>query len=101
LIENVLIKSELKIKVGADLPALVKKKIPPFQESAAAVYGLTGAEFKELVLTPQAHRELLEGRLSLENADFQSWLHEARQNAAVYIFINGLKWNGTEVVTVK
>jgi len=99
LIENVLIYSELKNQVGDQLTALLEDKIPPFQESAAlTVYGLNAADFKEIVLAPQARREILENQLSLKNENFDDWLKFVRKSAKVYLFTFRVNWDGEEVV---
>ena len=99
LIENVLIYSELKNQVGDQLTALLEDKIPPFKESAAlTVYGLNAADFKEIVLAPQARKEILENQLSLKNKNLDDWLKSARKSAKVYLFTFRVNWDGEGVV---
>lgn len=97
LIVNTLIYGELKRRVGGDLPIILERKMPSFKESAAALYGLTGDEFKELVLIPQAYREILDGRLTLEGADFNEWLAKAKQSAKVRLLLSQFEWNGSNI----
>lgn len=99
LIENVLIYKELRNRVGAELGGLVDRKMPVFKDSVAAIYGLTPAKFKELVLEPQARRELLEGRLFLDKESLGDWLWQARKKANVIILSSRLGWNGSGTVS--
>lgn len=102
LIENVLIYNELENRVGSELVVLSEKKIPPFRESAAlAVYGLNAADFKELVLVPQAQREILESRLESENGNLDEWLTDARKSATVVLLMFGFEWDGASVKVEK
>ena len=98
LIENTLIYSELEIRIGKELSEIVEKKIPSFQESAISLYGLESAEFKDLVLAPQAQREILEGQLASEKKNFDEWLAKARQTAKVRLLATGVVWDGVQVV---
>jgi hypothetical protein len=74
LLEKALISQELESRVGGELSRLVESKLAAqkidrrsIEESAKVLYGLTLADFTQLVLVPQAEREILEGRLFLEN----------------------------------
>ncbi len=98
LIENVLIYGELENKVGKDLSSLVERKLPAFEDPASSVYGLSPAQFKEMVLVPQAQREILEGRLFLNKQTMDDWLLQARSSAKVFILSSSFTWNGSEVV---
>ena len=69
LIEDVLVYNELEDRVSNGLDEAVARKIPDFNESAAALYGLSVADFKEMVLVPQAHRELLSSQLEKDKGE--------------------------------
>lgn len=104
-IDNILIDGGLKTIVGNDLAQLVEKKLsapnlssPELAESVQSLYGLTLPEFRDLVLVPQAEREILEGRLTLEKKEISTWLSEARGLARVLILLPNLSWNGKEVI---
>ena len=98
MVENVLIYSELNREIGNDLPILVERKIPKFEEITASLYGLTAVQFKELVLKPQARREILEGRLFLNKLSVDDWMLHTRSEAKVLIFSSSFTWIGGKVV---
>ena len=85
LIEDVLISNELKGRLGDSLEKVLAE-LPSFNESAAALYGLTPSEFKERVLVPQAHREFLESYLVKEKSNLQDWLGGSQGLAPLFIF---------------
>ena len=106
LIQKALISAGLKEKVGNDLDSIVENKISAqkidsqtLEQAARAVYGLSLADFKQMVLIPQAQREILEGRLTLEKKKFEDWLVEATQAAKVFILTPEFYWDKNKVVT--
>ncbi len=106
LIENILIDRELRKELKPnDLNALIEKKMSEISESQTAdkavetLYGFSFADFKELVLTPQAKREIFEGRLFLAGIDFGEKMKNVRSLARVMIFLPGFNWDGKEVVS--
>src|SRR3989338_11359268 len=86
LIEDVLISNELKGRLGDSLEKVLVEKLPSFNESAAALYGLTPSEFKERVLVPQAHREFLESYLVKEKSNLQDWLGGPKRVGPPFFF---------------
>jgi len=105
LVENILIEDKLEEIIGEELPDIVKKKLASVSldsekipDAVTALYGLTLEEFKTLVLTPQAKREILEGRLVAQKQEYASVVQELRSKASVKIFLQGLFWNGQSVV---
>ena len=104
-IDNILIGGGLETIVGNDLAQLVENKLSApnlkskeLADSVESLYGLSLPEFRELVLVPQAEREILEGRLTLQKKELSDWLTEARGLARVWILLPNLSWNGKEVV---
>ncbi|MDP2695944.1 MAG: hypothetical protein Q8O87_01685 [bacterium] len=104
IIENILIHDELETRVGDQVDNLVASKLYDLKMSdiemdkaALALYGLNFLEFKELVLIPQAQRELLATRLLVEDIDFEAWLEEVKSDSSVIIFTPRLRWSGSEV----
>ena len=63
------------------------------------MYGLEWPDFKERVLLPQAYREILEGRMFLNNENFNDWLAKERASARVIVFMPGLKWENGSIKT--
>lgn len=103
LIEKSLIGQELKNRVGRDLDSLVdnKIKIPAksddVEKAANLLYGLSLADFREMVLVPKAQREILEGRLFLEKKNIEEWLVGAAENASVFILTPEFYWDKNRV----
>lgn len=100
LIEQSLIRQDLDQRIGEDLPDIIENKIisaqrsdlKTIEENAKALYGLNLADFKSLVLVPQARREILQGRLFLEKQDYDKWLQGARKKATVFIITPEFYW---------
>lgn len=105
LIDQVLISRDLIVRVGKELPEIVENKIVAAQkadlktieETAKLLYGLSLADFKALVLEPQAKKEILQGRLFLEKKEYDSWLREAKKNAKVFIITPEFYWQDSSV----
>jgi hypothetical protein len=103
LIEKSLIRQELKTRVGKDLNSLVENKTKisakgdDMEEAANLLYGLSLVDFREMVLVPKAQREILEGRLFLENKTIENWLAEAAENASVFILTPEFYWDKNRV----
>lgn len=105
LIEHSLINDDLTVRVGGELSEIVENKIASAQktdmktieETAQILYGLTLAEFKSLVLVPQAQKEILQGRLFLEKKEYANWLQEARKKAKVFIVTPEFYWHDSAV----
>lgn len=100
LIDKSLIYNEVKNRLGSDLDNLVNNKIDQqltnrknVEDAAKLLYGLNLADFRELVLIPQARKEILEGRLFLEKRDFDSWLSATEKSAKVFIITPEFYWD--------
>ncbi len=105
LVDKELISQELERRVGKDLGAAVAGRISGanldnkvLADAAKLLYGLELADFKEMVLVPQAKKELLEGSLFLEQKKFDAWLAEAEAAASVTILTPEFAWDKTKVV---
>ena len=105
LVQKALISAELKTRVGDDLDSVVESKISTetkdsqaLAEAAKILYGLDFVHFKQMVLVPQAEKELLQGRLFLENKKFADWLGEAEKSAKVTILTPEFSWATNKVV---
>lgn len=104
LIEEALVHEELLRREPKELGAVVENKIakaledPDFPGAARTLYGLTGEGARRYLLVPQAEREILEGRLFLENRELDAWLAAAKQAARVTLLVPGFSWNNGGVV---
>jgi hypothetical protein len=108
LIQKSLISAELKEKVGDDLKTIVYNKIgaggantEALERAAQTVYGLSLADFKQMILIPQAEREVLEGRLFLEKKKLEDWLASASKNAKVLIVTPEFYWDAGQLIVRK
>ena len=107
LIENEIISKGLKSIPGAK--QIVKNKLDQalkqsanLKEAVNTLYGIGLDDFVKLILIPQARKEVLEGRLFLENPStsngFDEWLKKAKKDVKVLILLNDFKWDGEKVV---
>ncbi len=106
LIDKSLIEAELKKRTGNNFDAAVDERIASVNadtktiaDAAKNLYGLDLAGFRALVLVPQAEKELLEGRLFLEQKKLDDWLSQAEQTAKVTILTPELSWSTNKVVS--
>lgn len=103
VIENTLIRQEVKRRLGSEAEVVIKNKIAgiidnqKLKEAAAAISGLNFEDFVELLLKPLAEQEILDGRLFLEKVRFEDWLKQARNSARVTILIANLSWENGEI----
>lgn len=96
LIEGVLITAELKNQLASRAGDLVDKKLQAVENqnlegAARDLYGLSIADFREMVLYPEAEKEVLTDVLSSENKSFEKWLEEAKSEASTIVLLPGIK----------
>jgi len=99
LIENELIHKEVEKRIGSNLKNLVNEKInnylnPEIERAALEIYGLNKNDFKNEILIPQAEKDILAGRLFLENKNMVDWLKEQKKQAKIIVFDKKIKWDG-------
>ena len=103
LIENALIHSEVEKEIGREAPHMVAERADSFLKdselisAAEAVYGVSREEFRDMVLIPQAEREILTGKLFLRGTGLADWLLKAKQNERVLLLVPGFRWAEGEV----
>ncbi|PIT92755.1 MAG: hypothetical protein COU08_00700 [Candidatus Harrisonbacteria bacterium CG10_big_fil_rev_8_21_14_0_10_42_17] len=106
LIEKRLISQLLEELIGDNVESVVSEKIAAVDVSQEtlptalrSLYGLSLEDFTDLVLVPQAEREILESHLALtvQNLDFNTWLRQSRQEASVRVISDSLFWDGERV----
>lgn len=73
------------------------RSIDDLGSAARAVYGLSTDELRDLVLLPQARKDVLKEALSERNQDFDTWLRDAKKRARVRLMFVPFKWNGEEI----
>lgn len=105
LIGNSIVHRELLARMSKkELESVIENKIGKIEEKSREIeegiknlYGFSLEDFKSRVLTPMAEQEILEGRLFLENKNFDEWLKEEKVKARVIILISGFKWEDGQV----
>lgn len=106
LVENIIVSDELEKRLGKEeARSAVEKKISstPYEteevkKAVADLYGFTLEEFRDIILVPQAERELLEDQFSKEKEGvFAAWLAGAREAAKVTVFAHLFRWNQGQV----
>lgn len=92
LIENRVIKKGFEALLGDEGQLLLDEKISVYlnndklEGAADALFGLSMSEFADLILAPQARREIIQESLKKENRDFEQWLKSQKENTKIYIF---------------
>ncbi|MCS6789115.1 MAG: hypothetical protein NZ484_00915 [Patescibacteria group bacterium] len=106
LIDRTLIHDELKKRLGDNLNNLVNDKINIFldkevENAAFTIYNLNKKDFINEILIPQAEKDILIGRLFLENKNIDDWLKDAKINSKIIILDKRFLWNGQEIILNK
>ncbi len=106
MIENIIITHALKEKVKEGLASMVASRIADnrletdeIKNAIRALYGINVENFKQMVLEPQAEREILQQKLNEgEKKDLTTWLTEEKKKTPVVVLIPGLAWNGSSII---
>lgn len=67
------------------------------EAAAETIYGLDFDEFQELILSPQARRDVLTEELVKKNQPFANWFEDARKSVRVRVWFVPFRWNGEGV----
>jgi len=105
LITDALILNELKKRIKEEeFNAIAERNIEKLIENnsdvegaAQKIYGLKFEDFRRMILMPQAYREILEGRMFLNDENFEKWLDNAKASAWVVILSPKLQWKENSV----
>jgi len=103
LIEDKIVYAEAKKQAGKDLEEIADKKISDaltnkdIQEAVTAILGSDLDYYIEKELRPMAYREIVEGRMLLNNENFGEWLENAKNNSSVFVLLPGYSWDGKGV----
>lgn len=104
LVENALVQEAMRRETGEIGDELVMEKVrrvendPDVAAGARTLYGVDIVKFREIILLPQAERDILSARLYLKGEKFNEWLMKEKQSARVRILSPRYEWNGEEVV---
>ena len=108
LIEDILINKELRKEVKSeDLARLVINKIGDIKQgenaekAAKILYGFSYDIFKKKILEPMAKKEILEGRLYLNDKNIDEYLEKIKSKTKIIILLPEFDWNGKEVIMKK
>lgn len=67
------------------------------KNAARVIYGLDFQEFQDLVLLPQARRDMAREILAERQVDFEQWFPDVKKKAKVRLMFVPFRWNGTAV----
>lgn len=67
------------------------------ERAARLIYGLEFKDFRNLVLMPQARRDILQEKFSGEGGNFEEWFSEIKKSKSVRLFLVPFQWNGEHV----
>lgn len=103
LVEQQLINQGLEKLVGENTNRLVTMKLdqllkePDLPGASRALFQLDPAAFTDAILRPQAAREVLSGRIYIDNKTLEEWVADARKTAKVRMFSSTYRWDGEHV----
>jgi len=105
LIEHRLIYGSLKSQLGNSFGERVSQKLTNLkidrnktEEAASLLYGLTFEEFENIVLIPQAAKEILGEQVTSNQENVQDWIKKSRANASVIILDLDFAWEDGRVM---
>ncbi len=103
LIENKLVAKEGDVIV-ADLDARANERVDAavrqsvnLKEGAGFLYGLDFNKFRDLILLPQARRDLLRETFEEKKEDFLNWFSTLKAHARVRLLFTPFSWDGERV----
>lgn len=103
LVEQALVEQGLESLVGENAPRLVAAKLSTYRDkpelagASRALFQLDPESFSSAILAPQASREVLNGRLFIDNDNVDEWLTHRRREAQVRVWFSPYAWNGEAV----
>ena len=106
IVENVLVSQEVDKELGGDAKQLTNEKVARYDssqklhEAAARIFQMPYQDFAQLLLVPQAKRELLMGRLFLRNEKYEDWVARSRTEASVTLYSSEFKWQNGKIVAM-
>lgn len=106
IIEKIIISNGARQLIGDNKDLLVKNKIEKYLENtkltaaAKELFNLDPNDFRNIVLVPQAEKELVEEQLISEGRDFDNWLLQQKKQARVYLFTKEFSWSETVIESI-
>jgi hypothetical protein len=103
LVAQTLIAQGLDEYVGNHAYNLVSVKLTAYRDqpelagASRALFQLDPEAFTTTILAPQASREVLSGRLYIDNTTLDTWLSKERADASVHVFSSSYHWNGSAI----
>lgn len=67
------------------------------EKAVRVLYGLDLDDFKNLVLLPQARRDIAKEALSERNQSVEDWLSEVKKQKKIRLLSTSFRWNGESV----
>ena len=92
IIEKRLVSEALRQEMSdSELIASIHDTVAPYlakpnlEQATLALYGLNLADFYELVIFPQAEKELWEKQLEKDGMDYSDWLSQAKKSSKIIL----------------
>jgi hypothetical protein len=107
IVENILVSQEIERELGPDAKQLTDAKVARYDgsrklhEAAARIFRIPYQEFAQILLVPQAKRELLVGRLFLREEKYEDWVQKARREASVAVYSAEFKWQDGKIISAQ
>ena len=105
LIEDMLIEQGLRGMTDGDIKKAAEQRLTERETDinglstvASTLYGLDLADFKTIVLLPQAKKDMLRERIMERGSDAEDWFAETKKTARVRLFSTQFSWDGNGVV---
>jgi len=103
LVEDVLIINEGRRAIAdfdaksEQLTATAAKKNNAIKKAVESLYGIAYDDFLELVLLPQARRDVLSKTFEERSLHFEEWLRGAKKQASMRLYFTGFRWNKEKI----
>ncbi|MFH1759150.1 MAG: hypothetical protein ABH822_01150 [Patescibacteria group bacterium] len=103
IIEKLIVAEGFNAFTGDDGGQLVLDKVdkylenPKLEAAAVSLFNLEFPDFVDLILIPQAEKEILQEKLNEESRDFDNWLKNKKNQAKVHLFSSTFHWTGEAI----
>lgn len=67
------------------------------EKAALFIYGFNTADFRDFVLLPQSHREVIQNQFDKQKINFAAWLAGVKKKARVRLMIHPYTWDSDTI----
>ncbi|MEZ4156562.1 MAG: hypothetical protein R3B52_01105 [Candidatus Paceibacterota bacterium] len=100
-LEVLLTKEEATKRVEQRLAEVEEERGSALEEAVKGVFETDIETFREVVLRPEAYKEILEQEVSERGMNYQAWMQAKVLSASVEVFANGYQWKGMDIELVQ